>query len=498
MENDLLTITQKSTQVFLGKILGIILAFIFNWLVARCVGAETYGNFIYVYTFISFFPSISMLGLDQALVFFIPSLNASNRNNDLYSLIRFCIALIILVSSILAIIIFLNHNFIAKVLLNNTGYNIYIKVLAPSIIILAISSILTSIFRGFGNISFNIKSDNFINPITKLIVFIFMINLGYAKFSIYISLYISLLFSLIYLFIKYKLMKIKVVLNANCLDTYISALKFGFPILITGILNLFTQRMDIFMIGYFLSSTDVGIYNIATQIATISSFILIAFNTIFAPTISSLYHQGNVNQLKVMYKSITKWVVSINLIAFGIILLFSKDIMNLFGTSFMLGSSSLILISIGQLVNAGTGSVGLINTMTGHPEYEIYISIVIIVFGTLINYFLIPIYGINGAAIASLISISLSNILRLMLVYKNHKLHPYDYNFVKIVISFILALICCSILKNILYINWILKFISISFIYALVFLTFNLLLGISEMDKEIIEGLIARLKHKKN
>jgi len=254
------------------------------------------------------------------------------------------------------------------------------------------------------------------------------------------------------------------------------------------------QRTDVIMIGYFLSSDKVGVYNIALQIGSISSFILIAFSSIFASTISSLYHSGSMEKLSQIYKIITKWIVTINLMAFAIILIFSKDIMHLFGKDFIYGSTALILISIGQVVNAATGLVGLMNTMTGHPQYEIYIAIVVMVISLSANYFLIPIYGINGAAVASLLSVAVSNILRLAFLYRDSKLHPYNFEYIKTIASFFISLIIVYLLKNIFIVNWLIRLFVLSFVYVILFLFITIIMGLSDYDKLILSKVFGKLR----
>ena len=219
----------------------------------------------------------------------------------------------------------------------------------------------------------------------------------------------------------------------------------------------------------------------------LASLILVAFNTIFAPIISSLYYKGDMHKLSYMYKSITKWVVAINLVAFSLILLFSKDIMHLFGAEYMSGAEALILIALGEVVNAATGSVGLINTMTGHPEYEIYIGILVILVSGFTNYLFIPIWGINGAALASLVTVWLSNLIRLALVYKNHKMHPYNFEYLKVIGACFISFCIVYILKSIFHISWNIDLFLFSGMYLIIFVLVSIIFGLSEADKDIIQ-----------
>ncbi|WP_279401834.1 hypothetical protein [Piscibacillus salipiscarius] len=80
-----------------------------------------------------------------------------------------------------------------------------------------------------------------------------------------------------------------------------------------------------------------------------------------------------------MFKTITKWVVTVNLLAFGLILLLNEEIMLVFGYEFLFGSTALVLVAIGQVVNAGVGSAGQFLTMTGHPFLTMIINFMTVI-----------------------------------------------------------------------------------------------------------------------
>jgi len=496
MDNELLDITKKSGFIFIGKLLGLIILFLFNFIVIKMIGSEIYGNFIYIYTFISFFPIICTLGLQQAMIFYIPAFINSRKYTEINSLVVFVMSIVFVTTISCITLLIKNSDFISEFILNNKDYSINIIEQSSLIMFISVTSILTGIFRGFGNVRYNIISENFISPIVKILSVILLVHLGFKINSIQQAFYISFLITSLYMIKGVLSLKVIGTIKVEFIPIYKDALQFGFPVVFTGILGYIIQRIDIFMIGFFLSNKDVGIYNIAVQIGTISCFILEAFSTIFASNISSLYHKGDINTLAQMYTFITKWIVFFNLIAFGIILNFSADIMHLFGTDFMMGALALILISIGQVVNAATGPAGVINNMTGHPHYGIYISIVVLIIGIALNYYLIPMYGINGAAFTSLLSITLSNLLRFRLMYKDHKIHPYNFQYIKIILAFLLSLSVTYILKSLVEMMWIIRFILFSSIYIGLFVSFNYLFGLSSEDKKILNEFIKNFKKK--
>ena len=84
--------------------------------------------------------------------------------------------------------------------------------------------------------------------------------------------------------------------------------------------------------------------------------------------------------------------------------------MGVFGEEFIIGKTALVLITIGQFVNAASGSVGNIMNMTGREKPLRNILVIASILSVLLNYLLIPMYGINGAAVANMVSVVFWNL----------------------------------------------------------------------------------------
>ena len=90
--------------------------------------------------------------------------------------------------------------------------------------------------------------------------------------------------------------------------------------------------------------------------------------------------------------------------------------MELFGQEFSAGVVALLLISFAQLVNSISGSVGYIMQMTNNQKIFQFIIIFSAILNIVMNYFLIPIYGINGAAFSSMISMITWNVMSVIFI----------------------------------------------------------------------------------
>jgi O-antigen/teichoic acid export membrane protein len=488
LEKELTDITKKSSYVFLGKIIGIIFGLIMNLIIARLYGAELYGRFIYIYTFISFFPSLTSLGLRNGLIYFIPKYTTNNDKEKRNTLITNSFILTSVLSVIVIIVISLNSDFISANLLNNSELSPLIKIMSPLIILLTLNTISQGVFRGKMEIKDFIIGKDLLMPSIKLVVVTVLYFLGLRIEGLILGYYIGFIVLIVYYLVKIILnnnIKFKDVKLKNRKLIY-STFKFSLPLFLTGFLVFFVNKTDTFMIGYFLGDADVGIYNIALRIGTMSGFVLTAFNTTFAPMISNLYEQDKMKELASIYKIITKWALTINLIAFSLFVLFSEEIMLFFGQEFTSGAYALIFIGVGQIANVMVGPAGYLNTMTGKPQYALYTNIIVLILNITLNYLMIPIYGINGAAIASALSVSIANIIRLILLYKNLHIHPYKRSYLKVIFSVIVSLFISKTFTFIFELYWIIELILITSIFITSFLSSIYFLGLSDEDLFII------------
>ncbi|WP_156290948.1 flippase [Oceanobacillus salinisoli] len=490
MNKELANVTKLSGIVFISKIGALILGLLLNFLAARFLGAEVYGKFMYVFTFIALFPILSLMGLQHGMVYFIPKFNRIEEENERNKLITYSIFLVMLLSIAMAMLLYTTSGYIAREFLNNPDLEKLLKFLSPLIVFLAINQLAQGIFQGVKKIKYFVFNQDFIVPVFKIIIFVITILVGYKIFSLVLSFYFGIIIGTIYLLLMIYRLGFFSKIRLKDIIQYKEIYRYSLPLLFINFMSIIWQKADILMIGYFLNERQVGIYDIALKIGTISSFILIAVNTVFAPTISTLYHKGDLNKLAYMYKSITKWIVGVNLIAFSLILLFSKEIMRTFGSEYMIGSTALILIGIGQVVNAGVGSAGYIISMTGNPSYEAYINVLVVIINVLLNYTLIPIYGIEGAAFASLISLAIANLVRLVIVYKKHKFHPYNFAYIKIVLATSISFIFVYFAQYFSDFLWYVKLFLFSIVFAVIFLIVYSVMGLEQNEKNFIAKLI--------
>lgn len=476
MEN-LKTITKGAGISFIGIIISYILAYLFNIIIARAIGASGVGLFNLGQSIIILLSPIAIFGLDTGILRYLPMHQKDNA--VVRGIMSFSLKLVASVSVILALLLIFFSKHIADKVFHTSELSLIIKLFALCLPLMTIMTIFRQIALAYKKPVYKVLIEDIIQKVLLISFSLLFIYLGFNVLGIVYTFIISILISAsIYLiFIK----KTTPLFSFKIKPEYISKelLVYSFPLLFAGIVAIIIAKMDILMLGYFRTPAEVGIYSIAIKTALLLLIGLQAVNQIFSPMISSLHQKGEIQELSSLYKTTTKWIFSIAYPGLLIILLFSKNILGLFGKDFIIGSSALILLGISQLINSSTGSSGYIIAMIGKSKILLLNQIMIFSVNFFLNLLLIPKFGIIGAAIATAFAIAAVNFLQLGEVYYFLKIHPYKLTFLK---PLIIGLISFVIVKYIP-LHWLINLI----IFSALYLSLILLFGLEKEEKILLK-----------
>lgn len=181
--------------------------------------------------------------------------------------------------------------------------------------------------------------------------------------------------------------------------------------LVTG-LQILNHQTDLLMLGVLATTTEVGIYRVVSQIALLAVFGLQIVNMVVAPRIATLHTAGKVQRLQKLITRSSQITLLVALPLTIALIVFGEAIISvLFGEKYAPGYTPLIVLTIGQLCNAGMGSVGLLLNMTGHERTTVKGVTIAILLNIPLNTLLIPVWGMTGAALASASSLIVWNVI---------------------------------------------------------------------------------------
>ena len=269
-------------------------------------------------------------------------------------------------------------------------------------------------------------------------------------------------------------------------------LSFSIPLSLAGIFQFMLDWTDTLMLGYFDTTQHVGIYAVALKLSLIGGFVLHSFNYIFAPIISEAYEKKDTTQLRDLFKLVTRWIFVLTLPVTLLFVIYPEVLMGFFGREFKAGSLCLIILAIGQFVNYLTGAAGYMVMMTGRAKLTMINTVGMAGLNVVLNLFMIPKYGIVGAAIATSISLCSINLIRLAEVAILLKMHPYNRQYLKPVLSgIIVGSIYFFIIPNtsLSLLSFILLCLSFFFLYFLIMYC----LGLGSEEKKVLSHLRYRV-----
>lgn len=268
-----------------------------------------------------------------------------------------------------------------------------------------------------------------------LIILLFVFN--YINFSSFILAY-TVIFSLPTLILVFVLVKRKVFYFGKINKEILIELKpeilktAGFWI-IAGFTSTAVQAIDKYMINYYLGLGAVGIYSVTFYFGVLVSMPSRAINKISSIIVSESWKRNDLKTIADIYKK-----SSLNMFIIGILLVVGiwANIDNIFEIipKYIEGKYVILFSSLLNLLNMSSGISSVIIANSKYYRINAYIMIITLVNIVISNIIFINLWGLKGAAFASLLSITISIFLRLIFLYKKFKLQPYSFAHLKIIV----------------------------------------------------------------
>ena len=403
----------SSVAVFL-RFTGLFLGYIFTLLITRNYGAKAMGVFSLSLVILEIGTVFGKLGTDSAILKFVPEYLAKGKTRTVLSTYKKILKVAMVTSVISAGIFFLFSQQIAIFVFKKPNLTQALKIASISIIPFALLSLHREAFRGLKKIKeYMLLQQPGLFITASIVIAIFILN-GFLEDTAPVISYLVALtvVCIVAVFFWNKKLKenLKTANKGESLPLkYI--LSVSLPMMMSSSLAVVMNIADTAILGIYRPENEVGIYTVAIKLATLSAIGLFAINAIAVPKIVECWGKKDLNTLtKIARQSATLTFFS----AFPIIFIFflmPDFILNFFGQEFGHGATALKILLMAQGINAFFGSNDNIVKMTGHQVFHQNTIIAATILNIGLNFTLIPLYGLKGAALATAISILFWNIV---------------------------------------------------------------------------------------
>lgn len=194
-------------------------------------------------------------------------------------------------------------------------------------------------------------------------------------------------------------------------------LHYGMRNYATTLFDFINYRIDILILGAFLSSVAIGIYTVAVSIAELLWYIPNSIATVIFPNISQ---SSQVSATEITAKSLRVNSILIFVLSIGIIITARPVIALLYGTQFSTALEPLFILLPGIFFLSYSRILNSYVNGIGHPGMASLVSGLVALINLGLNLYLIPKMGINGAALSSTISYTLSGIFMILVFKRFH------------------------------------------------------------------------------
>lgn len=278
------------------------------------------------------------------------------------------------------------------------------------------------------------------------------------------------------------------VIRFNKFKSLPNVLKYTSLIIIAGSVANLILEIDKFMLGYYVDIEKVAYYGVAIYIASIIGVPLRSLHQIISPITAKLLNENNKVELKALYQKTSLNLFIISGFIFLLIVLNINELYLLIPEKFSGGLLIVILIGSAKVIDNLLGNNNAILFNSDYYRMVLLLGVFLVITTVLLNMVFIPVFGINGSALATFIAILAYNFAKILFVKFAFNMTPFTMRTLKT-----LSLILVSV--GIFYfwefpfhpiINIILKTLLISVFYGFVVHTFKLSDDISSIINKLL------------
>ena len=391
--------------VFAGNFILYAIGFVYHISIVRILGPEKFGIWQIVYTIVTMAGPLSLLGLGTGIIFYCSHVNATKKHEDIVKILISSLKILFVSTVIVTLVIqIFNFGFIERYY-PYEGIKQILFIFAFVIPFFALERIGESVFRAIGNarMPYQIKIFQELIKVclipaalwfthSDLRVMSLLILLSYVAATLYLGVLVN----------RY-ITPFKKIFKWDSGDYVKKILSYSWPLMINDYVQIFASKIDVFFIGYFISASAVGVYAPTITLSNLLWIVPHAITYLLFPVLNKLNSEGNREDFINVSERVYKYMIYLNLPALCFVVVFSKDILNLlYGIEFAKGYMVLMILSISMVLQIFLQISWYILGVNKKTKLIMVINIIYMLCNVIANYLMVPMYGITGAALATL------------------------------------------------------------------------------------------------
>jgi O-antigen/teichoic acid export membrane protein len=423
--SNLVEIIGGSAISFSVKIVAAATGLLLSVFVSRTLGAEDSGLYFLSLTIVTISATISRSGFDRIIVGKVAGWSSVGAHRSVEEFRLFVLKRVCLSSCVFSFLVIFSSKHIALSIFGMPRLENVLILMSCGLLPFAVMFSYSYFFQGLKRMVSMQLSQTFGPNIIILVIigiaFLCQFSLGLAEISVGFLLASVVSFLGVSFYWKWRGLKDSSGLTQSLDVTWRTTM----PLLFVALLNSGIGWSAVILLGVWGSSTDVAIYSNAARSALLVMLVLQAVNNIAAPKLGECFERGDNQGLKDISVMSTSLAMLVGFPIVFILVVFSEELMTLFGEDFRSGSTALSILALAQLVNIATGPVGWLLSLGGLRVLFLRNTLVSFLLLLLLSYLLIPKYGVNGAALAQAFGLVTQMLFNVLAVKAHFGFFPF-------------------------------------------------------------------------
>jgi O-antigen/teichoic acid export membrane protein len=465
-------------------------------LLARHLGAEEYGLYVLAISAVSLFAGVSLLGLDDAMVRYVAIMADRRDAAGLWGTLQIGFVVSTSVAAAVGVVMFVAARPISEGIFHEPALTPLLHLFAIVVPFLAISNVLLGVARGFGRMDYATVGEKVVQSIVRLALIALLALVGRLHlYGAAVAFGIAdVAASVTLIVLLHRVVSLRRPWRRDTRRDTRAVFSFALPLWMSGLLRQFRRNLETVLLGALATVSDVGVYSIVGRITLVSGVFSSALYVSVKPILARLHDRDDVVALSAVYTAGTRWMLAVSLPAVLVMVLYPDELLAIFGSSFGVGATALVVLALAQLADAATGICQPILDMTGHTRLKLANTLTWTVVLGVGGALMIPRWGVTGAAVASLIAVTVVNVAAIVEVYVLERLHPFDRKLFKPIAAAVLAMLAGIALRRLLPPEAsLVKTALEASVVAAVYVVALVGLGLESEDRVVLERAVRRL-----
>ena len=427
---------------FILRFGGLTVGYLLTLVIANLFGAKGLGDYVLAIAVLRLFTLLAKLGLDTTSIRFIASFASQDKWTSIFKFRKQVVSILSISSVVGSVLMYFLSVPISQLINANP---LYIQINAFFVLPMIFFMLHYQSLRGLKRIAefsfFYRMAQALFSLLSIVILYQFFTTSDVPVYAYLISvLVVSLLSFISFRYWLNKRSKGKDSAEAEIMS-YSNLFKISIPLMFAQSVQFIMAWTDKLMLGAIdtpnvvngitTNIEEVGVYYTAFKLSMFAAVSLMAINSIASPKFAEMFAKNDVKGLEKVIHQSTKMIFWTSVPLALIFFILPEFFLGLFGDKFKIGATAFIFLSCGRLISSLSGSVGNILQMTGHQNVYAKILFFGAIVNILLNLILIPRYGINGAAIASMSSLIVWNLSMVLVIKKKFGFYTFYIPFVK-------------------------------------------------------------------